>query len=144
MAIDMPSPGYRKDLIEMLRCGIGALQRVHVSDWFKPGHCKFMIGVEWARVNSLKITPEMSPAQIKNIEKEMPKIRTARRMVGAWGALRALLNDKAIDVSGRLILDENDAGQPVLKVRGVKPVRKSRQVPTFIMDATLPDIEILR
>jgi putative DNA primase/helicase len=145
MGIDMPSPGHRKDLIEMLFAHpLGALHRVGVSDWFTPGHCKFMIGVEWERVNSLKITPEMSPAQIKNIEKEMPKIRTARRMVGVWGALRALLNDKDIDVSGRLILDENDAGQRILKVRGVKPVRKSRQVPTFIMDATLPDIEILR
>jgi hypothetical protein len=145
MAIDMPSPGYRKDLIEMLFAHpLGALQRVHLCDWFTPGHCKFMIGVEWARVNSLKLTPEMSPAQIKKIEKAMPKVRTARRMVGVWGALRALLNDPAIEVSGRLILDENDAGQRVLKVRGVKPVRKSRQVPTFIMDATLPNEDILQ
>ena len=145
MAIDMPSPGYRKDLIEMLFAHpLGALQRVHICDWFTPGHCKFMIGVEWERVNSLKLTPQMSAAQIKKIEKEMPKVRTARRMVGVWGALRALLNDPAIAVSGRLILDENDAGQRILKVRGVKPVRKSRQVPTFIMDATLPDIAILQ
>jgi hypothetical protein len=66
----------------------------------------------------------MSAAQIKKIEKEMPKVRTARRMVGVWGALRELVGDPKIEVSGRLILDENDAGQRIMKVRGVKPIRK--------------------
>jgi hypothetical protein len=32
----------------------------------------------------------------------------------------------------------------VLQRRGIRPVVKSRQVPTFLMDATLPDVSILR
>jgi hypothetical protein len=42
-----------------------------------------------------------------------------------WGALRELLGREDVKISGRLILDENKAGQRVLKVRSVKPVRKS-------------------
>jgi hypothetical protein len=145
MALDMPSPGYRSDLIEILQAhSLGGLEHARLSKQFDRGHCKFMIGVEWERVNRLKLTPRMSTAQIKQVEKEIPKARTARRMVGVWGALRELVGDPKVEVSGRLIGDENDAGQRVLKVRGVKPVRKSRQLPTFIMDATLPDISILR
>src|SRR5438876_4708832 len=76
MALDMPKPGYRSNLIEILRSHpLGGLERALLSKEFNSRHCKFMIGVEWERVNSLKLTPQMSRAQIKKIEKEMPKVR---------------------------------------------------------------------
>jgi putative DNA primase/helicase len=135
----------RHKLIEVLqKHPLGGLEHKRISKVITPELCKYMIGDEWDTVNRLKLTPQMSPAQIKHVEKVIPVVRTARRMVGVWGALRELVGDPKIKVSGRLILDENDAGQRVLKVRGVKPVRKSRQVPTFIMDATLPHISILQ
>ena len=102
---------------------------------------------EWDIANSLKLTPEMSPAQIKEIsESELAaKCRRARWMAGTYRALRDMLNDDAlIEVSGRLTLAKNKAGKLVLQRRGIHPVVESRQVPTFLMDATLPDASILR
>jgi putative DNA primase/helicase len=123
---------------------LGGLEHERIKKVIGPELCKFMIGDEWDTVNRLKLTPGMSAAQIKQVERAIPIVRTARRMVGVWGALRELVGDPKIGVSGRLILDENKDGKRVLKVRGVKPVRKSRRLPTFIMDATLPHISILR
>jgi hypothetical protein len=126
---------------------------------------------EWEIVNKLNLTPEMSPAQIKKIResKQAAKCRRARWMVGTWGALFELLeNDQKknfdfkeaegnkrlllaerkkegkVEVSGRLVLTKNKAGKLVLQRRGIRPVVKSRKVPTFIMDATLPDLSILK
>jgi hypothetical protein len=145
MALGMSEWSDRHKLIKILQSHpLGGLQRARVSKTITTALCKNLIGLEWGVVNSLKLTPQMSPARIKKVEKVMPVVRTARRMVGVWGALRELVGDPRIKVSGRLVLDENKAGQRVLRLRSVKPVRKSRQVPTFIMDATLPDISILR
>jgi hypothetical protein len=145
MALDMSEFSDRHKLIKILKeHPLGGLERARVSKTITTALCKFMIGAEWSIVNSLNLTPQMSPARIKKVEKVMPVVRTARRMVGVWGALRELLGREDVKISGRLVLDENKAGQRVLKVRGVKPVRKSRQVPTFIMDATLPDKSILQ
>ena len=145
MALDMSEISDRFKLIKILKeHPLGGLERKRLSKTITTALCKNLIGLEWGVVNNLKLTPQMSPAWIKKVEKVMPVVRTARRMVGVWGALRELLGREDVKISGRLILDENKAGQRVLKVRSVKPVRKSRQVPTFIMDATLPDISILR
>jgi putative DNA primase/helicase len=145
MALDMSEISDRHKLIKILQSHpLGGLERARLSKTITAALCKFMIGAEWGIVNSLKLTPQMSPAHIKKVEKVMPVVRTARRMVGVWGALRELVGDPKIKVSGRLVLDENKAGQRVLRLRSVKQIRKSRKVPTFIMDATLPDISILR
>jgi hypothetical protein len=145
MALGMPEPIERHGLIKILQeHPLGGLEHKRLSKKIKSEFCKLMIGFEWKRVNKLMLTPRMSAAEIKKVEKAIPATRTARRMVGVWGALRELVGDPKIKVSGRLILDENDAGQRILKVRGIKPVRKSRQLPVFIMDATLPDKAILQ
>jgi putative DNA primase/helicase len=145
MALDMSEISDRHKLIKILQSHpLGGLERARLSKTITTALCKNLISLEWGIVNSLNLTPQMSATQIKKIEKVIPVVRTARRMVGVWGALRELVGDPKIKVSGRLILDENKAGQRVLRLRSVKPIRKSRRLPTFIMDATLPDISILR
>jgi hypothetical protein len=145
MALDISEISDRHKLIKVLqKHPLGGLERARISKTVTKALCKNMIGLEWGVVNSLNLTPQMSPAQIKKLEKAIPVVRTARRMVGVWGALRELVGREDVEISGRLILDENSEGKRVLKVRGIKPVRKSRRVPTFIMDATLPYISILQ
>jgi hypothetical protein len=149
-----PLGGLRADLVDI------------IATW----PLKYYTSKEWEIVNSLKLTPEMSPAQIKEIRESeaATKCRRARWMAGTWPALFELLKndhknfdirvaegnknlmlaerkkDGNVEVSGRLTLAKNKAGKVVLQRRGIRPVVKSRQVPTFIMDATLPDVSILR
>jgi hypothetical protein len=66
-------------------------------------------------------------------------------MAGTYAALREMLKyDARIAVSGRLVLANNKDGKLVLQRRGVHEIVESRKVPTFLMDATLPEAEILR
>jgi hypothetical protein len=161
---------WRQDLLYMLECKhpLGGVRADRIDMLDKP--LKYYTGKEWEIVNSIKLTPEMSPAQIKEIRESeaAAKCRRARWMAGTWPALFELLkNDKVnlefkqaegnknlwlaerkkdgnVAVSGRLTLAKNKAGKLVLQRRGIHPVVKSRQVPTFLMDATLPGISILR
>jgi hypothetical protein len=135
---------WRKELIQILQVHpLGGLERARFHK-INPELCKLFIGLEWNIVDAVKLSPQMTPAQLAEVRKKMPAGRRARRMVGIWGALRELLYKPEIAVSGRLVLDKNKAGQTVLRLRSVRPIVKSWKVPTFIMDATLPDILILR
>src|SRR4051794_37353926 len=63
-------------------------------------------------------------------------------------AARDLLYDTNENaVSGRMWLQmeqTNHGPYCIIKTRGIKKITKRWQVPTFIMDATLPDIDVLR
>jgi hypothetical protein len=174
LAADGDACPWRKELIEILQGHpLGGL-RADLVDTICNNRMptrKHYTTKEWDIVNSLKLTPEMSPAQIKEIREseQAAKCRRARWMVGTWGALFELLEndhkknfdirvaegnknlllaerkkDGKVEVSGRLVLDKNKAGKLVLQRRGIRPVVKSRKVPTFIMDATLPGEPILK
>jgi hypothetical protein len=170
IAADGDACPWRKELIEALwEHPLGGL-RADLVDIIATWPLKYYTSKEWEIVNSLKLTPEMSPAQIKEIRESeaATKCRRARWMAGTWPALFELLKndhknfdirvaegnknlmlaerkkDGNVEVSGRLTLAKNKAGKVVLQRRGIRPVVKSRQVPTFIMDATLPDVSILR
>jgi hypothetical protein len=135
---------WREELVKVLRGHpLGGLQRACFKNW-NADQLKFVIGMEWEVVNSLKLTPQMTPAQLAAAKKEIPRCRRARRMVGIWGALRELLRKPEIKVSGRLVLDKNKAGRIILRLRSVRRIVESCQVPTFLMDATLPDVLILK
>jgi hypothetical protein len=136
---------WRYELTEILKAHpLGGLQRERFVGKVQPEQCKFFIGREWDIVDSLKLTPEMKPAELAAAKEKIPMCRRARRMVGIWGALRELLHKPEIAVSGRLVLDRNTKGQIVLRLRSVRPIVKSWQAPTAILDATLPDILILQ
>ena len=171
IAADGDACPWRKELIEALQeHSLGGLRADRV-DIIAMSPLKYYTTKEWEIVNSLKLTPEMSPAKIKEIRESeaATKCRRARWMAGTWPALFELLNkdhkknfdirpaegnkklmlaerkkDGNVEVSGRLTLAKNKAGKVVLQRRGIRPVVKSRKVPTFLMDATLPDVSILR
>jgi hypothetical protein len=163
---------WRKELIEALReHPLGGLRADLVDFIATIATLKYYTTKEWDIVNSLKLTPEMSPAQIKEIREseQAAKCRRARWMAGTWPALFELLSNDMkknfdikegegnkrlliaerkkegeVEVSGRLVLAKNKAGKLVLQRRGIRPVVKSRKVPTFLMDATLPSLPILQ
>src|SRR5258708_35965861 len=137
MALDMSEISDRFKLIKILqKHPLGGLERKRLSKTITTALCKNLIGLEWGVVNNLKLTPRMSPARIKKVEKVMPVVRTARRMVGVWGALSEFMGREDIKISGRVVLDENKPGQRVVKARSGKPVRKSRQLASITMPGT--------
>src|SRR5258708_7949813 len=73
---------WRQKLIEILRAHpLGGFQRDHFRK-IQSSFCKLCIGLEWEIVNSVKLTPEMSPAQIDAVKESeaMLVCRRARRM----------------------------------------------------------------
>jgi hypothetical protein len=107
--------------------------------------CTRALRAEWEIFDRLEITPGMTEAEIDKLQAIIPACVRARRMVGVWGALREMLKDDSeIEVSGRLILVHNKDGKIALRVRGVHPLIKAREVPTMILDATLPSELILQ
>jgi len=135
---------HREHLIDLLNDHpIGGLQRDRIVGKITKEDCTEANGREWAVVNSVRMTPGMTEVQILDVMDLLPRCRTARRMATVYKLLREFL-DSDIEVSGRLILGRNDAGQTVLRVRGIRSIVKGRQIPSMILDATLPDESILR
>jgi putative DNA primase/helicase len=136
---------HRLDLVELLReHPLGGLQRERFIGKISQDDCTRAIRAEWDIVDRVKMSPEMSPEQIEQVKQLLPECRRARRMATVYRLLRddLLAPDSSIEVSGRLILVRRD-GKTVLRVRGVRNIVKARNVPTMILDATLPDVSIL-
>ena len=64
-------------------------------------------------------------------------------MIRVWEEVRDLLRNKDIAVSGRLTLKQSN-GQRVVEWRGVAKISKQFQVPTLLLDATLPEKPVLQ
>jgi hypothetical protein len=133
----------REELVEILRDHpLGGLQRERFDCHIFPEDCTRAINKEWKIFGRLVITPGMTETEIDKLKEIIPDCVRARRMVGVWGALREMLEREDIEVSGRLVLARRD-GKTILRVRGVRPVLDARQVPTMLLDATLPSTSIL-
>jgi putative DNA primase/helicase len=135
----------RDDLVHVLEeHPLGGLQRDLFKGELTPERCTIYKGQEWKFVNSVQLSPEMDEDEISRIAALAPALRRARFMAGIWHALRELLEMPQGTVSGRLVLTVNKDGKRVIKHRGVRKVIEARQVPTLILDATLPDVAILQ
>src|SRR5205823_11657642 len=87
IALDGADYPWRKYLADILQeHPLGGLERARFVKKIQPEICKLFIGKEWEIVNSLKLTPQMTPAQLAAANKEQPRTSRARRMVGRWGA----------------------------------------------------------
>jgi hypothetical protein len=145
LAEPMPYGRLSDEFIEMLReHPIGGLERDRLVGMLTPDGCTEMIKQEWQIVNSVKLKPQMSADEVAEIEALVPTIRKARFRIGVWNAMRDLLEMPEGTVSGRLLLRENKKGRRVLRSRGVRDIVEDREVPTLILDATLPDATILQ
>ena len=92
----------------------------------------------------LDLEPGMlAAAYAKNNAALIDSIAHARRVIKIWEALRDMISNPAIEVSGRLILKRKN-GQRVIAVRGVADITSQFKVPTVLLDATLPDAAILK
>jgi hypothetical protein len=132
---------HRILLVELLReHPLGGLQRKHM-DLISLIDCTKAIHREWDIVKRVKMSPQMTEAQIEEVKQLLPECRRARRMANVFRLLRELLESK-VEVSGRLVLARKD-GKTILKVRGVKSIVAARNVPSMLLDATLPSTSIL-
>jgi putative DNA primase/helicase len=144
---DAPHLTFRLDakFIALLReHPLGGIERDRVVGMMTPDACTDALKMEWHIVNSVVLTPTMTAEQVAAAQKRVPTIRKARFRIGMWHALRELLEAPPGTVSGRLLLRENKKGKRVLRSRGVREIVEAREVPTLILDATLPDSAILQ
>jgi putative DNA primase/helicase len=145
-AAPMPHGRLSDDFIQLLReHPNGGLERDRLigdlgrTDW------KLMITNEWRFIDdSVNLTPNMTAEQTAKIKELIPAIRMAKFRKAMWQALRDLMEAPEGTVSGRLLLRENKKGRRVLRIRGVREIVEAREVPTLILDATLPDTSILQ
>lgn len=109
--------------------------------------CTEAISAEWALKGKATIYPGMPRLERRAAAAAAKHAKHTRGFVGLWNAARDLLSRDDVEVSGRLYLEyKDDADGRVLlaKARGLRAIAKSWQVPTLILDATLPAPEILK
>jgi hypothetical protein len=128
---------------------VGGVERQYLvgKDFFDnvtPENCTRAISLEYKMVERVEMYPSMSARDRKRLTRDVPAFRRAKRMAAIWGAARQLLNRPDIEVSGHLVLEENKDGERSALYRGVAPVCEQYQVPTLLMDATLPDDKVLQ
>jgi putative DNA primase/helicase len=141
----------RGRLVKALRRqpNVGGFERRHFFggdflDNVAPENCTRAISLEYEMVEDVEMYPGMSARDLKRLARDVPAFKRARQMAAIWSAARHLLNRDDIEVSGHLVLKENEDGERFALSRGVAPVRKQYKVPTLLMDATLPDDAILQ
>jgi putative DNA primase/helicase len=145
LAEPMPYGRLSDDFIQMLReHPLGGIERDRVIGMMTPDGCTGMIKEEWRIINSVELRPQMTAEEVAEVKEQVPTIRKAKFRISMWRALRDLLEAPEGTVSGRLLVRENKKGKRVLRSRGVREIVEAREVPTLILDATLPDVEVLR
>lgn len=110
--------------------------------------CTAAIAAEWRLKEKTAIFPGMPRADRRRALQAAVHAKHVRAYVALWNAARGLLYDEGVDVSGRLYTEHRDGDEEgrvvVVKARSLKTIAKSWQVPTLLLDATLPSPDILR
>ena len=121
----------------------GGLKREYLLD-ITEEVCTKAIKLEWEVINEATrgISPGMTRTQIEKVSDAiLPWIRTAHRVNIIWYAIREMLAKPDVQASGRIAID---VGKQRVKLRGLKEIAKQWRLPTLIMSATLPRLDILR
>jgi putative DNA primase/helicase len=121
----------------------GGLMRKCLIETMTHEDCTNAIRLEWKLMPPSDLFPGMPQASMQATEDRLGTIRFARHMITIWGAVRELIDRPEIEISGHLYF-EHEHGKPVIKWRGITPIREQWKVPTMIMDATLPGLPILQ
>jgi hypothetical protein len=137
----------RRDLAAELQMQIddGGLQR-RIVQHMDAAALRQMIRVEWATMPKLNLRPGMPAEEFNRLRKNskvIEKIAYARRVIQILEELRNILEHPEISVSGRLLIDERN-GLRGIRWRGIDTIGKQFQVPTLLIDATLPDLAVLQ
>jgi hypothetical protein len=106
-----------------------------------------MIAKEYRHLPELGLRPGMSGAQYKLLQKNSAKLISnivfSNHVIKILKEMRHMVQHPDIEVSGRLQLVESNQ-QRVITWRGVDTIKNQFQIPTLLIDATLPNLEILR
>ncbi len=123
----------------------GPVSRQQLDAMLMEEECTRAIKLEWAAMPKVKIEPGMSEAAIKALHsaETIDAIQHSRRVIQIYAAARELLQSPEIEHSGRLRLKQKN-GQRVIEWRGVAPISDQFEVPTLLLDATLPDPSLLQ
>ena len=100
---------------------------------------------EWAGMPKVRLRPGMTGAQVARLEKDertIQEVSDTRIFIDILEELRWVLLNPAIETSGRVLLQ--CSGLAVIRWRGIAQISKQFRVPTLLLDATLPEISILR
>ena len=141
---------YRAQLARALKrhTGAGGVRRDSLlAEGLDVERCTAAISAEWKLKEQVSIWPGMPKAERRIAARAAEKARHSQGFITLWSAARGLLYDEAIEVSGRLYIDtrEDDEGRVlVAKARSLKKIAKQWLLPTLILDATLPSLDILR
>lgn len=110
--------------------------------------CTNAISAEWRLKGGVALWPGMPAEDRRKAAEVATRAKHAQGFVALWHAARDLVGNAEIEVSGHLYLEhrEDDDGRVlVVKARSRKDIPVGlRDVPTLILDATLPAPEILR
>ena len=124
----------------------GGVERKHLDADIDADACDERDRLEWKLMPKLGQHPGMSDAEISALANDsdtIDAIQHARRVIQIWEAVRELLRDPDIAVSGRLTLKQRN-GQRVVEWRASPQISKQFQVPTLLLDATLPALPLLQ
>ena len=123
----------------------GGLQRRVVED-MDAAALSQMIRVEWAMMPKLNLRPGMPEDEFDRLRKSskvIDKIAHARRVIQILQELRQMLVHPEVEESGRLLIEER-SGLRGIRWRGIDTISKQFQIPTLLLDATLPDLAVLQ
>jgi putative DNA primase/helicase len=104
---------------------------------------------EWDMLPKSPLLPGMDEKEIRRIahstKPTLNKMRHSRKVIKIWDGVMELVGNYDLEVSGRLTLKRDTASNfRMIAWRGIKEITKQFKVPVFIMDATAPDLKILR
>jgi putative DNA primase/helicase len=112
--------------------------------------CTTALSTEWghykADLKKLGQHPGMSDMKLAALAANhelIDRMQHTRRVIQIWEELREFLSRADINVSGRLILTQEN-GQRIVKWRGIEQIKKQFTVPTLLLDATLPELPMLQ
>jgi hypothetical protein len=136
---------YRNRLAQALQQqkADGGVERQFLAAAFDVKECTEAKRLEWKFLPKIELRPGMSKAEIRKLFKTeiLYKIHVGRLMIKVLDEIRHILEHPEIEISGRLLLTYE---QRVLQWRGVAEIKDIFMVPTLVLDATLPDPNILR
>jgi hypothetical protein len=134
---------YRNVLGRMLQTnGVGSLGRDHIAFTLKD--CRHAIGIERRLMPKLKeLQPGLPASAIKGVmarnKKLIGEIRKTHVIIKILEEVRRLQWRVDIEVSGRVLSDGHH-----VTWRGIAEIAEKFDVPTLLLDATLPELPILK
>jgi hypothetical protein len=106
-----------------------------------------MIAKEYRQLPELGLLPGMTGIQYRLLQKNSVKLISrivfTHHIIKILKELRHMVENPEIEVSGRLQLEDSNE-QRVITWRGVDTIKNQFQIPTLLIDATLPNLRILR